>query len=373
MYYKQIKIINFRNYEKLSLELHRGINIIYGKNAQGKTNLLESIYVLGLTKSHRDFIDHDLIKTGENCAVIEGLLKKGPLPTKMKISLGQHDKKLEIDGTKITKNNDYLSCANIIIFYPDDLELVKGSPNIRRRFLNVEISQLDASYYILLNDFRKILKMRNDYLKKIKTPDNYDKNYLDVLNQYYIDKAFLIFKMRKKFINRMNEYCEGIFENLSGISKFRLVYKSSFDATIKDDEESKKLFSEKLNRVFTTEIKLKMTLIGPHRDDFSFMIEDSDIKKYGSQGQQRMAVLALKLAEVELFKKYKGTSPILLLDDVFSELDQKKRNNLLKYIKKSIQTIITTTDLSMIHKKIVDNAKLIKIEHGEIKHIEEVK
>lgn len=166
MYFKHIKISNFRNYETLSLELHHGINILYGKNAQGKTNLLESIYVLCLTKSHRDFIDHDLIQNEKRRAIIEGQLKKDVLPTNMKITISQFDKKLEVDGTKITKNSSYLSIANVIIFYPDDLELVKGSPTIRRRFLNIEISQLDITYYNLLNDYRKILKMRNDYLKK---------------------------------------------------------------------------------------------------------------------------------------------------------------------------------------------------------------
>ena len=373
MYFKHIKITNFRNYENISLDLHRGINIIYGKNAQGKTNLLESIYVLGLTKSHRDFIDHDLIRNGEKKACIEGNLKKDMFPTKMKISISQYDKKLEIDNNKINKNNSYISYANIIIFYPDDLELIKGSPTIRRRYLNTEISQLDSSYYILLNDFKKILKMRNDYLKKISNQEYFDKNYFDVLNQYYIDKAYLIFKMRKKFIDRMNEYCSNIFESLAQIQDFHLIYKSNFDQSLNEEEEIKKAFKQKLDHIFLTEKKLKMTLLGPHRDDFMFYTKETDLKKYGSQGQQRMAVIAVKLAEIELFKKYKNVTPILLLDDVFSELDKRKRNNLLKYIKKSIQTIITTTDLNTIHKRIIESAKLIEIENGKIKHIEEVK
>lgn len=196
---------------------------------------------------------------------------------------------------------------------------------------------------------------------------------MEILNQYFVDKAYQVYKMRKKFLERINEHCSLIFDTLSKVKGFHLRYKSSFSDEDIPDEEKKRQFKEKLERVFSTETKLKMTLIGPHRDDFIFCIDDTDMKKYGSQGQQRMAVLSLKLAEIELFKKYKGTTPILLLDDVFSELDQKKRNNLLKYIKKSIQTIITTTDLSMIHKKIYENAKLIEIDNGQIKHIEEVK
>ncbi len=373
MYFKSIKITNFRNYETLSLDLHKGINILYGKNAQGKTNLLESIYVLGLTKSHRDFIDHDLIKNGEKNASIEGVLKKDLFPTTMKINISQYDKKLELDNTRITKHSLYLSKANIIIFYPDDLELIKGSPTIRRRYLNLEISQLDSSYYVILNDFRKILKMRNDYLKKISNLEYYDTNYLEVLNKYYVDKAYMLFKMRKKFIERMNEYNKKIFETLSQIPNFHLVYKSSFDLTLTDEKEIKEAFMKKMEHVFLTEKKLKMTLLGPHREDFMFYTDDIDLKKYGSQGQQRMAVIAIKLSEIEIFKKYKNVTPILLLDDVFSELDKRKKNNLLKYIKKSVQTIITTTDLTTIHKKIKENAKLIEIENGKIKHIEEVK
>ncbi len=373
MYIKNIKISKFRNYDTLELEFNKGINIIYGKNGQGKTNLLESIYVLGLTKSHRVFIDNDLIKRDSISSKISGQIKKNSLPTKLEIILNKKEKKLFIDNNKINRSNEYISNMNVIIFYPDDLELIKGSPNIRRRYLNLEISQLDSSFIVILNDFNRILKIRNEYLKKMKNNELIDENYFEIINNIYIEKAALIYKMRYKYIDRINQYCNAIFEKLSGIENFYLVYKPVIELESYELENIKNKLRKKLNDMLPIELRMKNTIIGPHRDDFIFYIDNCDLKKYGSQGQIRMAVLSIKLSEIELLKKYKKTTPILLLDDVFSELDYKKKNNLLKYIKKSIQTVITTTDLSLIDKKIIDKSKLIEIENGKINKIVEVK
>jgi DNA replication and repair protein RecF len=370
MYIKQIKLQNFRNYETLELEFHKGINIIYGNNAQGKTNLLESIYVLGITKSHRSTIDNYLIKNGEKCSTIQGIIQKDKFPFKMEVSLS-NQKKLKIDNNPITKVSDYISKVNIIIFYPEDLEIIKGSPNIRRKFLNLELSQLYSSYYSLLSDYNKLLKMRNDYLKKIDG-ENYDINYLSVLNNYFVEKGILIYKMRKKFIQLLNEKCGEIFYNITGLKGFHIIYNSILDSNLTSIDELKNDMVTRLNKMFKSEIKLKVTLVGPHRDDFDFYLNDVNLKLYGSQGQQRIAVLSIKLAEIAIFKKYTGTTPILLLDDIFSELDSKKKNNLLKYIKNNIQTIITTTDLTCINKKIIEKSKLIQIENGTLKKQKEV-
>jgi DNA replication and repair protein RecF len=372
MYIQSIKIQNFRNYETLSLSFNKGINIIYGKNAQGKTNLLESIYVLGITKSHRLTIDNHLIKNNEKFLNIKGIIKKTRFPTELELSLSQ-EKELKIDNRKINKVSDYISLMNIIIFYPEDLEIVKGSPSVRRRFLNLELSQLYNGYYMLLNDYNKLLKMRNDYLKKMKNGQEIDENYMNILNEYFVEKGSSIYKLRKKFIFLLNEKCGQIYKNITGLDSFHIVYESNIDNSSDDKQEIKNNFKNKLNSMILSELKFKASLVGPHRDDISFYLNDQNLKLYGSQGQQRIAVLAMKLAEIDIFKTYTNTTPILLLDDIFSELDNRKKNNLLRYIKNNIQTIITTTELSSINKKIIDKAKLIEIEDGKIKKIKEVK
>ena len=371
MYIQTLKLQNFRNYDSLELEFNKGINIIYGKNAQGKTNLLESIYVLGITKSHRSSIDNYLIQNDKEFLKISGIIKKNRFPQKMEFYLS-NQKKLKIDDKSILKVSDYISRMNIIIFYPEDLEIIKGSPSVRRRFLNLELSQLFSNYYMVLNDYNKLLKMRNDYLKKINNKENYDKNYLNILNTYFVDKAVILFKMRKKFISLLNNKAEEIFKSITGLSGYRIVYNSNID--LEDDNKNiiKEIMLERLEKMFKSELKFKATLVGPHRDDFEFYLNDLNLKLYGSQGQQRVAILSMKLAEIAIFKEYTGTTPILLLDDIFSELDSKKKNNLLKYIKNNIQTIITTTDLALINKKIINKAKLIEIEDGKIKKMKEV-
>lgn len=373
MILKKIKISNFRNYEKSSLEFHDGINIIYGNNGQGKTNLLESIYVLALTKSHRSFIDQHLIQKGKESATIKGTLLKNDFPKELEVVIKKTTKAFQIDQNKIKKSSDYISNMNIIIFYPEDLEIIKGSPAIRRRYLNTELSQIYSHYINILSDYNKLLKFRNDYLKKISRNEPIDSVYFEILNQYFIDKAILIYKMRKKFVEKLNQYCTDIFYDLSGLSNFLIHYHSFMEFDDDSIDDMKLKMKEKLTENFSTEKKLGTTLTGPHRDDLEFYLNDINLKNYGSQGQQRMAVLALKLSEVQMILKKTEETPILLLDDVFSELDQQKKNNLLKYIQGNIQTIITTTDLDQVDPSIVDESKLIKISHGNVESVEEVK
>lgn len=368
MYLKSIKIQNFRNYDNLSLNFEKGLNIIYGNNGQGKTNLLESLYVLGMTKSHRSYIDNNLIKDDKNSFKILGNLFIDHIKSKLELSYDGKTKLLKIDNNEIKKLSNYISKMNIIIFYPDDLNLIKGSPYERRRFLNSEVSQLSSEYLNVLNDYNKLLKMRNDYLKN-KQIDN---NYLDILTDYLIDKAIIIYKMRYKFVEKLNNYVKNIYKDLSNIDNFKIIYKTSFIINNFNKESLKLELKNQFNKNKKKELKNKVTMIGPHRDELEFFINNDNIKNLGSQGQQRMAILAIKIAEIEIIKQYKGSYPILLLDDVFSELDRKKRNNLLKYLENDIQTIITTTDLTSISKKIRDKSKLINIENAKIKKIVEV-
>jgi len=362
MYISNLKLSNFRNYKTLNINLDKNINIIIGNNGEGKTNLLESIYVLGLTKSHRSFIDNNLIRNNCDSCKIKAKLNKDNYKSELEIILENKNKILKIDKQIINKNSDYISNMNIIIFYPEDLELIKGSPATRRRFLNLELSQLNRNYLIILNDYNKLLKMRNDYLK-----NNYiDENYLNILTDYLIDKAISIYKTRKKFIDKLNDIINNVYFDIAKLSNFNIKYKTSIELDNLNYEELKSKLKNKFKDIYNQEIKFKNTLIGPHRDDLEFFLGDLNLKLYGSQGQQRVAVLSLKIGEINIFKKYKEQTPILLLDDVFSELDQKKKNNLLKYINDNIQVIITTTDVKNISKKILKDANVIKIKEGKI-------
>jgi len=372
MYIKKLKLNNFRNYKSLNFTLTKGINIIYGENAQGKTNLLESIYVLGLTKSHRSFIDNSLIKNNEEYLTIEGIINNEKIDNKFNIYIDNKTKILKFNNNNLKKISDYISLINIIIFYPDDLELIKGSPIERRKFINLELSQLNKNYFMILNEYNKILKIRNEYLKKLNKKLTNDKKYLEILTDYLIDKSIMIYKLRNKFINKTNEYCSSIYKDIMNIEGFYIKYKPNIDIDLKNKNLKEYLKKEYINKI-NYDIKNNSTSIGPHKDDFEFYLNDKNLKYYGSQGQQRIAVLALKLSEIEIFKKYKETTPILLLDDIFSELDDKKKNNLLKYINKNIQTIITTTDLNNLDEKLIRKSKLFNIKNGNIIKIKEVK
>ena len=372
MILKKIEIQNFRNYENLSVRFNKGINIIYGDNAQGKTNLLESIYVLGLTKSHRSFIDNNLIKDNEEFLIIKGLINGNLLDKELKVQIDSKSKTFYIDNSNIKKVSDYISNMNIIIFCPDDLEILKGLPQIRRAYLNTELSQLYNGYYIVNNDYNKLLKIRNEYLRKMHQKQEVDKNYFDIVTNYLIEKAITLYQYRYKYIEKINEYCEKIYKDIAGIANFRVDYISNLNIEdIKAGDLVKKI-KHQFDEKFEYDKKICQTSLGPHKDDILFMLGDKNLKFYGSQGQQRIAVLTLKLSEIPIFKKYKGYNPMLLLDDVFSELSDDKKNNLMKYINKDIQTIITTTELNNFDRKLIKKSKLFKIENGSINKIKEV-
>lgn len=372
MILKHIKLVNFRNYESLELSFSDGINILYGKNAQGKTNLLESIYVLALTKSHRSFIDHSLIKEGESSSKINGVIEKEGISTSYEVLLESKKKKCFIDHDEIKKLADYISNLNIIIFYPDDLEIIKDSPKLRRRYLNTEISQLDRNYFKILNDYTRLLKMRNESLKNMSSYSGMEHPYFKAVTDYFIEKAALIYKMRMKFIKKINEYCETIFFDISGYHDFSVKYETNLNLDDMTVDEIKEELKKKYQEISLQEYRSKITLFGPHKDDMSFWLNDTNLRTKGSQGQQRMAILAIKLSEITVFENYCHQKPILLLDDVFSELDDHKKNNLLFYINNDIQTIITTTEISNIEESILEKAKLIEIENGAIRKITEV-
>ena len=366
MVLKNISLINFRNYDSLNIELGEGINIIYGDNAQGKTNLLESIYVLALTKSHRSFIDNNLIKQGESNSKIKGKIAIDNINTNLEMIISNKNKNLKIDNNDIKKISEYVSKMNIIIFYPEDLELIKGSPAERRRYLNIELSQIHSNYLDIIGDYNKLLKIRNETLKNIISGQINDNSYLEIITKKLIEKAILVYRIRNKFVEKINEQCRKIYKDISGYDGFHVQYLTQIKTKEFTEESIKKELEEKFNNSYKSELKLGITLNGPHRDDLEFYLDNLNLKMFGSQGQQRIAILALKLSEIEIFNVYKKTSPILLLDDVFSELDDTKKNNLLSYIDGKIQTIITSTDLKDIHKEIIKKAKVFEIKEGKL-------
>lgn len=371
MIIKNIEVNNFRNYQKLNIDFSSKINIIVGDNAQGKTNLLESIYMLGMTKSHRSFIDGHMIKENEEVAKIKGVVNNGSLDTKLELIINKTKKTLIVDNNRIKNVSDYIKNMNLIIFAPDDLELIKGSPSVRRKFINLEASQLFSNYLNTLTEFNKILKIRNEILKKIQKNITVDMSYFKIITNYFIDRSIEIYQYRNNLINEINKHIEKIFYNLINIEKFNIKYKTTINFDNFEENYLRKKIEEECIKIYQSEVKYGVSLFGPHRDDFDFFINDKLLKLYGSQGQQRLAVIALKLTEIEVFKNY-GKVPILLLDDVFSELDDNKKNNLLKYITDNIQTIITTTDIQNISEEIIKKSKIIEIKDGKIQDIKEV-
>ncbi len=368
MIIKNLTLQNFRNYDSLDISFCPQINIIYGNNAQGKTNILEGIYVLCLTKSHRPYVDNRLLKINTNYLKIKGSFDEKILDKKMVITIDEKGKRLEVNNQKVNKINKYIENSSVIIFYPEDLNLIKGSPQERRRYLNIEMSQLYKDYLINLNDYNKLLKMRNDCLKKLKLNLSVDLSYFNIITNYLADRADIIYNLRTKYFDALNEYCTKIYKKISKYDNFKVVYKPNVcEKNISYKETLLNLFKEN----YKEEIRVGNTLYGPHKDDYYFYIGEKNLKDYGSQGQQRIAILTHKLSEIELFKKLKNEKPILLLDDVFSELDEIKKNLLLEYINNNMQVIITTTDLNNISKDILDKSNIYQIDNGKLISMEE--
>ena len=357
MFFKSVELKNYRNYDLLKLKFTPTINIIVGKNGQGKTNILESLYYTGHLKSHRVSDDTILIKNSKKNLKILSKIQKNEFLDEIRIENTEYSRKIYLNNDEITKKSEYLELVNIILFEPSNLELIKGAPNIRREFLNDAIININHSYYNILNDYNKLLKMRNEYLKSRRN----DKEYLEVLDKYFIDKAMLIYQMRNKYINKINEFITNIFRDIMNIDNLKIQYKSFYNILL-EQENPKEYFQNFLQENYEKEKNIGLTSEGPHKDDFVFLTNQINLKEYGSQGQQRAGVISLKFAEAEIIKKYKKTLPILLLDDVFSELDGIRKNNLLKYLSSVSQVILTTTDINKISKKLIDNANIIKIE-----------
>ena len=362
MFLSKINLQNFRNYSKLKLNFDKNINIFIGNNAQGKTNILESIYFLSITKSHRTNKEMFLIKNEELYSKVIGKVKiENSLSKTYEVMINENGKRVSINDNPIKKISDYLSNINVIMFCPDDLEIIKGTPSQRRYFLNIEIGQLYNEYLKHIYNYNKILKSRNEYLKNY---NNFDKVYFNVITEELIKENIKIIKYRDDYINMINKYITDIYKDLTKKDNIYLKYETFVD--IDTEEIMYKKVKEKFDRSFDNELFQKVTLHGAHKDDFSVYIDDIKINNYGSQGQHRIAILSIKLAEVEIFRNVKKIKPILLLDDIFSELDKNKKNNIIKYINNDLQVFITSTDLKNISKKLLKEADIFKVENGQV-------
>ncbi len=363
----KINLLNFRNCIDLNVSLGEKMNIFIGNNAQGKTNILEAITMLALTKSHRVGVNPNIISFNKKKTQIKGIVKKDKLITKLEINVTEDSKGLRVNQTEIRKVADYISNLNVIVFTPDDLEIVKGSPNIRRNLLNIQLSQISKIYLNTYNEYNKLLKTRNEYLKILFSNSIADKNYLDILTDKLIEKSIIIYQKRKEYLDMINSSIDKYYKDISEISGLKVIYVPNIDIDSYDTEDIRNLLKRKFSKNYNKELNYGMTMYGPHRDDFYFELNGNDLKFFGSQGQQKLAILSYKLAEIPIFTDYCGTSPLLLLDDIFSELDIKKRNKLLKFIGEGdIQTIITTTDLKNINKKYLNEAYIYEVINGNI-------
>ncbi len=357
MIIKSLELDHYRNYEHLSIEFDEGINILYGNNAQGKTNILESIYYLGTTKSHKGSKDRDVILFGNDEAHIRSYIVKNGIDYKIDMHLRKSKSKaIAINSNQIKKASELLGIVNIILFSPEDLSIIKNSPSDRRRFMDLELCQLDKVYLSNLSNYNKIVNQRNTLLKDIWMHPEL-KDTLDIWDNQLISLGSKIIERRELFVSQLNEIINDIHQKLSGEEKeLKILYAPN--VYVKEYENQMMLNREK-------DIRYKMTSVGPHRDDFIFLIDDIDVKKFGSQGQQRTVALSLKLSEIELVKNLTGNPPILLLDDVLSELDSNRQNYLLNSIG-DIQTIITCTGLDEFINNRIHVNKVFKIINGII-------
>ena len=363
----KINLVNFRNYSSVVINFGKNMNVFVGDNAQGKTNILEAICFLSLTKSHRIGTNPNIIQIGKTSCKLLGTVKKNKIITKLEINLTDDSKKLKVNNTNINKVADYISNLNVIIFTPDDLEIIKGSPSVRRNLLNIQLSQISKQYLSYYNEYNKLLKTRNEYLKILFNNNIADVNYLDIITEQLINKAIFIYQKRKEYIDLINLNINKNYNEISSDSGLCIKYFTNVSFDDFEHETIRKKLKHTFKKNYLKELNYGMTIYGPHRDDFYFEYNDNDLKLYGSQGQQRLAILSFKLSEIPIFKDYCGSEPVLLLDDIFSELDIKKRNKLLKMINSyDIQSIITTTDLKKINKNYLVDSFIYKVKNGNI-------
>lgn len=357
MILKSLKLKNFRNYDSLSLTFDDNINIFYGDNAQGKTNILEAVYLSGTTKSHKGSRDKDIIQFGSEESHIETVVHKDSVDYTVDIHLKKNRPKgIAVNKIPIKRASELFGIVNLIFFSPEDLNIIKNGPSERRRFLDLELCQLDKVYLFHLTNYNKIIQQRNKLLKDLSFYSEL-KDTLDIWDLQLAKYGRYVIERRCSFVEQLNQIIYGIHKKLSG-NKEEIVL--SYEPNVTEED-----FYERLVKNREKDNKLKTTTVGPHRDDLNFVVNGVDIRKFGSQGQQRTAALSLKLSEIELVRSVIHDTPILLLDDVLSELDQNRQNYLLDSIH-DIQTLITCTGLDEFVNHRFHINKIFKVMNGSV-------
>lgn len=357
MFIESIQLKNFRNYKTLEMEFDRETNILYGDNAQGKTNILEAVYLCGTTKSHKGSKDKEIIRFGQDEAHIRMNVKKDGLSYKIDMHLKKNKAKgVAINGIPIRKARELFGIVNLVFFSPEDLNIIKNGPGERRRFLDMELCQLNPLYLTDLAGYNHIVNQRNKLLKDLYLNPGL-RDTLDIWDMQMIQYGTKVIEKRREFVEELNEVIHGIHRNLTGgLEQLEVVYEPSVKS---------EAFGMELARNQERDLRMKLTSVGPHRDDLCLLADGIDIRKYGSQGQQRTAALSLKLSEIYLVKKKIKDTPVLLLDDVLSELDSSRQTYLLDSIH-DIQTLITCTGLDDFISHQFRINKVFQVVKGEV-------
>ncbi|PWG00522.1 DNA replication/repair protein RecF [Levilactobacillus bambusae] len=368
MYLQELQLHDFRNYDDVDVQFGRGVNVLLGENAQGKTNLLEAIYVLALTRSHRTHNDHDLINWEAKTAQVRGKIVKVTGTTPIELDFSARGKKAKINHLEQARLSQYVGQFNVILFAPEDLSLVKGAPAIRRRFVDMEFGQMSSRYLYNLAQYRDVLKQRNRYLRLLQHHRAKDLVYLGVLSDQLAAYGAEVVFQRLDMLKKLEKWAQKLhFE----ISQEREQLSFKYDTKIPVDQLTntetiyaalQKLYADNQDK----EIERGTTLFGAHRDDLQFFVNGKNVQTFGSQGQQRTTALSVKLAEIDLMKEETGEYPVLLLDDVLSELDDARQTHLLTAIQDKVQTFLTTTSLSGIARKLVHDPTIFNIDGGQL-------
>lgn len=368
MYLQHLTLRDYRNYQSVDTDFSPQINVLIGANAQGKTNLLESVYALALARSHRTNNDRDLIRFGSEFARVDGTVVRSTGPVKLGLVVSKQGKRARINGRDAPRLSQYLGKLNVILFAPEDLNLVKGSPALRRRFIDMEFGQMSAKYLYNLAQYKVTLKQRNAYLKQLKYGQALDTVYLDVLTEQLAQFGAAVAVARAELLANMGQFAGVIHHDITrGGEELQLRYETQIDdQALQSEEATTKDLLAQYQQARSRELDQGTTLVGPHRDDIEFIVNDRNVAVYGSQGQQRTAALAVKLAEIDLMKQETGEYPVLLLDDVLSELDDSRQTHLLKAIQDKVQTFLTTTSLDGIAREIIQAPNVLRVQAGTL-------
>lgn len=358
---KTLNLIQFRNYEKQTFHFHPLVNIFIGDNAQGKTNILEAIYLLSTTRSFKSRMLDEMIMFDQSYTRVSGHVVNGTRPYDLKVVVSKEGKKAFINDKAVSKTSDYLGYFNVILFTPQDLQLIKGSPKMRRTLIDTEISKISPIYMFNLNKYNKLMKERNKYLKMLHDGHKEPDMYLEVLSEEMAELEEDLIQRRMKFIELLNEISGQMYAYISGKEKLVLRYHTQFK------DISKEGILDKYKKNYKRDIFQGTTVDGIHKDDLKIFLDENDAGMFASQGQQRSIILSMKIALVEIVKMQIGEYPVLLLDDVLSELDEERKMKLLNLIDHKVQTFITTTHFDLGYHHSLDDALVLRIEKGTLK------